>query len=133
MNWLETNRANWNERVKIHLTAECYDQSALRSGRGRLHPIEEAELGPVDGLRILHLQCHFGRDSLILAQRGATVIGLDFSSSAIAAARTLAAELGLAERAKFIEADLYEARDALPKPGSFDLVFVTWGAVNLAS
>ena len=76
MNWLETNRANWNERVKIHLTAECYDQSALRRGRGRLQPIEEAELGPVDGLRILHLQCHFGRDSLILAQRGAKVIGL---------------------------------------------------------
>jgi hypothetical protein len=45
MNWLETNRANWDERVKIHLAAECYDLSALRSGRGRLQPIEEAELG----------------------------------------------------------------------------------------
>jgi 23S rRNA G2069 N7-methylase RlmK/C1962 C5-methylase RlmI len=73
-----------------------------------LHPIQEAELGPVDGLRILHLQCHCGRDSLILAQRGATVIGLDFSSPAIAGARALAAELGLTGRAKFIEADLYE-------------------------
>jgi SAM-dependent methyltransferase len=130
MNWLQTNRANWDERVKIHLAAECYDMSALRGGRGRLHPIEEAELGPVDGLRILHLQCHFGRDSLILAQRGAAVVGLDFSSPAIAAARALAADLGLTERAKFIEADLYEAPNALPEPGSFDLVFVSWGAVN---
>ncbi len=130
MNWLETNRANWDERVKIHLAAECYDTSDLRGGRGRLHPIEEAELGPVDGLRILHLQCHFGRDSLILAQRGAAVIGLDFSSPAIAAARALAADLGLTERAKFIEADLYEAPNALPEPESFDLVFVSWGAVN---
>ena len=94
MNWLQTNRANWDERVKIHLAAECYDTSALRGGHGRLHPIEEAELGPVDGLRILHLQCHFGRDSLVLAQRGASVIGLDFSSPAIAAARALAADHG---------------------------------------
>src|SRR5580704_9547872 len=130
MNWLETNRRNWDERVKIHLAAESYDLRPLREGRGRLTPIEEAELGPVDRLRILHLQCHFGRDSLILAQRGATVIGLDFSNPAIAAARALAAELGLAERAKFIEADVYEAPNALPEPGSFDLVFVTWGAVH---
>jgi SAM-dependent methyltransferase len=130
MNWRETNRANWDERVKIHLAAECYDLSALRGGHGRLQPIVEVELGPVAGTRILHLQCHFGRDSLTLAQRGATVVGLDFSSPAIAAARALAAELGLTERAKFIEADLYEAPNALRGPGSFDLVFVTWGAIN---
>src|ERR1700730_1812929 len=130
MNWLETNRRNWDERVKIHLAAACYDLRPLRNGRGRLNPIEEAELGPVDGVRILHLQCHFGRDSLILAQRGAEVVGVDFSSPAIAAARNLAAELELTERAKFIEADLYEAPNALPEPGSFDLVFVTWGTIN---
>jgi SAM-dependent methyltransferase len=130
MNWLETNRNNWDERVKIHLSAASYDLRPLREGRGRLTPIEEAELGPVAGIRILHLQCHFGRDSLILAQRGAEVVGIDFSSPAIAAARDLAAELGVSERAKFIEADLYEAPNALPEPGSFDLVFVTWGTVN---
>ena len=122
MNWLETNRRNWDERVKIHLAAACYDLRPLRNGRGRLNPIEEAELGPVDGVRILHLQCHFGRDSLILAQRGAEVVGVDFSSPAIAAASDLAAELELTERAKFILADLYEAPNALSEPGSFDLV-----------
>jgi SAM-dependent methyltransferase len=129
-NWLDTNRMNWDERVKIHLAAESYDLRPLREGRGRLTPIEEAELGPVDGVRILHLQCHFGRDSLILAQRGAVVVGVDFSSPAIAAARDLAAELGVNKRAKFIEADLYEAPNALSEPGSFDLVFVTWGTIN---
>jgi hypothetical protein len=59
-----------------------YDETALRAGRARLHTIEEAELGPVAGLRILHLQCHFGMDGLTLAQQGAEVVGLDFSAAA---------------------------------------------------
>ncbi|MGH6900195.1 MAG: class I SAM-dependent methyltransferase [Geminicoccaceae bacterium] len=101
-----------------------------RVGWGKLNRIEEAELGPVEGLRILHLQCHFGRDSLILAQRGARVVGLDFSGSAIATARELAAELGLAERTGLVGADLYDAPTAIPEPGAFDLVFVTCGAIN---
>jgi SAM-dependent methyltransferase len=126
-NWRAFNRANWDERVKIHLAAKCYDLGPLRNGRGKLTPIEEAEIGPVDGLRILHLQCHFGRDTLTLAQRGATVVGLDFSVPAIAAARALAGELGLNERARFFEADLYDARQAVLE--SFDLVFVNWGAI----
>ena len=128
--WRRANRANWDERVAIHLGADCYDLGPLRAGAGRLNPIEEAELGPVEGLRVLHLQCHFGRDSLILAQRGARVVGLDFSEPAIAAARELAAELGLTELARFVVADLYDAPRAIPEPGAFDLVFVTWGAIN---
>jgi SAM-dependent methyltransferase len=128
--WRRANRANWDERVSVHLGAECYDLGRLRAGCERLNPIEEAELEPVEGLRVLHLQCHFGRDSLILAQRGARVVGLDFSEPAIAAARELAAELGLTERAQFVEADLYDAPTAIPEPGAFDLVFVTWGAIN---
>ena len=128
--WRSANRANWDERVAIHLGAACYELESLRAGRGRLNPIEEAEIGPVKGLRVLHLQCHFGRDSLILASRGATVVGLDFSSPAIATARELAAELGLTGRARFVDADLYDAQSAIPEPGAFDLVFVTWGAIN---
>ena len=85
--WRRANHANWEERVAIHLgPGSDYDLASLRAGRGKLHPIEEAELGPVAGLRVLHLQCHFGRDSLALAQRGASVTGLDFSGQAIAAA-----------------------------------------------
>ena len=123
------NRASWDERVPLHLTADSYDLTPLRSGRGALNPIEDAELGSVDGFHVLHLQCHFGRDSLTLAQRGADVVGLDFSPAAIAAARDLAAELGLADRARFVEADLYDAPAAIQEPGAFDRVFVTWGAL----
>src|SRR5690349_12956971 len=128
--WREANRANWDERVGVHLAQGGYDLSALRAGRGQLHEIEEKELGDVRGLRILHLQCHFGCDSLTLAQRGAEVVGLDFSRAAIGAARNLAAELGLTAQARFVEADLYDAPAAVAGPASFDRVFVTWGAIS---
>lgn len=128
--WRATNRAHWDEQVGVHLAPGGYDLTRLRAGQGRLDAIVEAELGPVAGLRVLHLQCHFGEDTLTLAQRGAAeVVGLDFSGAAIAAARALAAELGLADRARFIESDLYRAPEALPEPAGFDLVFVTWGAL----
>lgn len=128
--WRAANRANWDERTRVHLDGPGYDLGDLRRGCGRLDAIEAAELGPVDGLRLLHLQCHFGRDSLILAQGGADVVGLDFSGVAVEAARSLAAELGLADRARFVEADLYDAPEAIAAPGSFDRVFVTWGAIT---
>src|SRR5260370_39805528 len=127
--WRATSRANWDERVRVHLGPGGYDLAPLRAGRDRLNAIEEAELGSVDGLRVLHLQCHFGRDTLILAQRGADVVGLDFSAPAVAKARELAKELGLGRRARFVEADLYDAAAAIPVPRAFDLVFVTWGAI----
>jgi SAM-dependent methyltransferase len=125
--WREANRANWDERVDIHLKA--YDLTSLRAGHGTLNAIEEAELGPVAGKRMLHLQCHFGNDTLALAQRGAEVVGLDFSPVAITTARGLAAELGLEARTRFVQADLYDAPTAIPEPRAFDLVYVTWGAL----
>jgi SAM-dependent methyltransferase len=127
--WRSSNRAHWDELVALHTGPRGYRLDDLRAGHGKFGAIVESELGPVAGQRILHLQCHFGRDTLILAQRGATVTGLDFSEPAIDAARTLAGELGLADRARFVQADLYDACDAIPEPSSFDHVFVTWGAI----
>jgi len=127
--WKRTNRAHWDEKVALHLGPRGYDLTSLRAGHGRFNAIEEAELWPVAGSRILHLQCHFGADSLKLAQRGATVVGLDFSAPAIEAACRLAGELGLADRAHFVHADLYDAPAAIPERAAFDMVFVTWGAI----
>jgi SAM-dependent methyltransferase len=126
--WRALNRASWDERVAVHLGPGGYDVDSLRAGRARLDAIVEAELGAVAGLRVLHLQCHFGKDSLVLAGRGADVTGLDFSAPAIEAARGLAAELGLP--ARFVQADLYDAAAAIAEPGSFDLVFTTWGTIT---
>jgi len=127
--WRAANRAHWDEKVGIHLGPRGYDLTALREGRARFYPIEEAELGPVAGKRVLHLQCHFGSDTLKFAQRGANTVGLDFSPGAIAAARRLANELSLADRANFVLADLYDAPAAIAGPAGFDIVFVSWGAI----
>ncbi|WP_439566029.1 class I SAM-dependent methyltransferase [Microcella sp.] len=133
--WARLNRAHWDEKVPVHVASEFYDLAPLRAGEGRLYPIEEAELPRIasagwHGLRVLHLQCHFGADSLVLAQRGATVVGLDFSMPAVRQARALATELGLDDRSRFICADLYDARHALPEPESFDVVYTTWGTIG---
>ena len=126
--WRELNRANWDERVPVQLGSAGYDLRPLRAGQGRLDAISEAELGPVAGLRVLHLQCHFGKDSLVLASRGADVTGLDFSAPAVDAARALAQELGLT--ARFVQTDLFDAPAAMPEPASYDLVFTTWGTIT---
>jgi SAM-dependent methyltransferase len=128
--WRALNQANWDERVPIHVKAkETYDLAALRAGTSRLDAIAAEVLGQVENQRVLHLQCHFGMDSLKIAARGASVTGVDFSPPAIATARSLAAELGLTERARFVEANVYDALTALPEPDAFDRVFVTWGAL----
>ncbi len=121
------NRLNWDERVAVHLrdAGSIYPIDAFRAGADTLMPIETAEIGDVSGRRIAHLQCHFGLDSLSLARRGADVTGLDFSASAIAAARALAEDTGLS--ARFVEGDVYEARSLLA--GDFDMVYVTWGTI----
>ena len=127
--WRRLNRANWDERVPLHINSPLhYDETDLRAGRGRLDTIVAEALGPVDGLRVLHLQCHFGMDTLALAQRGATVTGVDFSAPAIDAARRLAWELNLEDRARFVVSDVYDAAAALPA-AQFDRVFVSWGAL----
>jgi SAM-dependent methyltransferase len=135
--WIDRNRAHWDEVTPIHVDSPLYapGRAALRAGRGRLTPLEERELAGLfpdgwDGLRVLHLQCHIGDDTLALAQRGATVVGLDFSMPAVLEARRLAEELGVAERARFLQANLYDARHALPEPESFDVVYTTWGTIG---
>jgi SAM-dependent methyltransferase len=129
--WFALNLANWNERVPIHLNAPPlhYDLDPLRNGTEHLDAIATDILGPVEGLRVLHLQCHFGKDTLTIAQQGASVTGLDFSPPAIAAARSLAADLGLTDRARFVQANIYDAETAINEPGSFDRVFASWGAL----
>jgi SAM-dependent methyltransferase len=126
--YLAINRANWDDRAAIHLRDEAggYGVARFLAGEDLLHDIEDSEVGDVHGKRIAHLQCHFGIDTLCLARRGASCVGLDFSPVAVAAARRLQQQTGL--DASFVEGDVYEARRLLA--GSFDLVYVTWGAIN---
>jgi SAM-dependent methyltransferase len=129
-NWRILNQANWDERATIHASPRGYDLSSHRAGRGDLDAIIAADLGPVTGLRILHLQCHIGHDTVALAQSGAAeVIGVDFSPASLELARALAIETG-ARQVSFVESDVQQSALALPdQRASFDLVFTTWGTI----
>lgn len=127
--YLKANLASWDEVTSVHVASDLYDVDGFKAGRNSLSGIERAELGPLvgDGTSLLHLQCHFGLDTLSWARQGATVTGMDFSGAAIAQARSLAEELGLSRRATFVQSDLYHLPDVLE--GQFDVVFTSWGAL----
>lgn len=122
--YLEINRAFWDELVQHHLNCDFYKASSFRNGGNVLDPLVRKGLGDVAGRRLLHLQCHFGLDTLSLARMGADVTGIDFSAAAIAAAKTLARETGLG--AEFVEADVLDPPSGLV---DFDIVFASWGAI----
>jgi SAM-dependent methyltransferase len=119
----------WDERVPLHAASALYDQAGFRAGRDEIRGFEAAEVGDVTGKRLVHLQCHMGQDTLSWARRGAAkVVGLDFSKPAIDVARDLAADVGLADRAEFVVADVYEAAAALPDE-DYDIVYTGIGAL----
>jgi SAM-dependent methyltransferase len=120
-------RESWDERVPIHASGGFYDVASFKAGQERLQPFEVEEVGDVSGKDLLHLQCHFGMDTLSWARRGARVAGLDFSAPAVEAARSLASDLGL--EATFVRSDVYEAAEAL-EGRSFDVVYTGRGALN---
>jgi SAM-dependent methyltransferase len=123
----ELNRRWWDERVSIHTASEFYDVEGFKAGAGTLRPFEIEEVGDVAGKRLLHLQCHFGLDTLSWARLGASVVGLDFSGPAVEAANSLGAETGL--DARFVQADLYDAVEALGGQ-RFEIVYTGLGALN---
>src|ERR1700732_4323111 len=101
------NLQHWNEVVDIHVRSDDYRVAEFRDGGADLCGIEATEIGELAGKRLLHLQCHFGLDTLRLARRGAIVTGLDYSPKAIATARQLARDTGL--DARFVEGDVHDA------------------------
>lgn len=125
---LEANLANWNSRVSVHVESRFYDvEGWLRNALGPQQREIEA-LGNVEGKTLVHLQCHFGMDTLRWARAGATVTGLDFSPAAIEEATSLAKRAGLSERASFVCANVYDAPQALSGQ-RFDVVYVSFGSL----
>ena len=122
---LRANRASWDERVPIHVGSDFYDAEAFKAGGSKLDAIDVEQMGDVRGKSLLHLQCHFGLDTLSWARLGATVTGVDFSAPAIAAARKLSEESGVP--GLFVEAELYDTPESLKE--EFDIVFTGCGAL----
>lgn len=125
-NYIIENRKLWNARVPIHVKSDFYNMPNFIAGESSLKPIELDLLGDVHGKSILHLQCHFGQDSLSLVRKGAELVGVDFSDVAINQARELTQQLGL--NAKFVCCDIYKLREYIDE--KFDIVFTTYGTIG---
>jgi SAM-dependent methyltransferase len=126
----EAVRANeelWDEWTKIHEGSEFYDLEGFKRGGIRLAGHEVAEIGDVRALELLHLQCHFGIDTLSWARLGAKVTGADFSQAAVELASRTAAEMGITD-ARFVRSDLFDLPDVLD--GDFDLVYTSRGVLG---
>ncbi len=121
------NRALWDAWTAVHATGEFYDLAGFKTGGVRLRPYEIELVGDVEGRSLLHLQCHFGIDTLSWARLGARVTGADLSPAAIDLARALADELGFPE-ARFVCSNVYDLPDALD--GAFDVVYTSRGVLG---
>ncbi|MBL7802759.1 MAG: class I SAM-dependent methyltransferase [Saprospiraceae bacterium] len=122
----EANRQGWNLRTEVHKTSAFYDVENWKKGGISLTEIERRELGDVSGKKLLHLQCHFGQDTLSWARLGAEVTGCDLSDEAIRYARELSGELNLP--AQFVCCNVYDLREHLQ--GQFDVVFTSYGTIG---
>lgn len=126
---LEINRTNWNERTPIHAASKFYDVDGFKGGRITLNKVEQEELGDVSGKTLLHLQCHFGMDTMSWARLGANATGVDLSDVAIYLARSLNDELDL--DVEFIESNVFDLPNVLDK--KYDIVFTSVGVLSWIS
>lgn len=124
--YFEANKNLWNQRTVVHKDSSFYDLAGFKAGETVLTSIELSELGVVKGKKILHLQCHFGMDSLNWARLGAEVTGIDLSDEAVKVAKQLNEELKL--NAKFICCNVYDLEEHLNE--KFDIVFTSYGVIG---
>lgn len=120
------NKDAWNKRTEYHVDSEFYDMPSFLDGKNSLKEIELPLLGDVKGKLLLHLQCHFGQDTLSLARMGAHVTGIDLSDQAINKANQLTKDLGL--EAKFHCCDVYDTPQVVNN--QFDIVFTSYGTIG---
>ena len=125
-NYIAINRQSWNNRVQSHMNSDFYDLEGFLKGNTSLNSIELELLGDIKNKHILHLQCHFGQDSLSLGRLGAHVTGVDLSDKAVESAIELANKTKI--DANFICSDIYELPKCLDK--QFDIVFTSYGTIG---
>ena len=124
----EINKKWWNEVTPVHVDSDFYAVDRFLAGENKLGKVERDAVGDVTGKRLLHLQCHFGMDTMSWARLGAKeAIGVDFSEEAVKAASDLAQKAGLADRARFVEGDVQEIGEV--EGGNFDVIFTSFGTI----
>jgi len=123
--YFEMNRVGWDQRAKAHMQSQFYDVDGFLAGNTSLREIELAELPNVRGRKLLHLQCHFGLDTLSWARRGAICTGVDISPVAIQQARELSERAKL--NAEFVCSDVYGFKRENAE--LYDIVFTSYGTI----
>lgn len=124
--YIEKNRLAWNRKTGFHIASQFYDNESFLKGKSTLKDIELQLLGNVAGKSILHLQCHFGQDSISLARMGAAVTGVDLSDKAIEHAGLYAAQTNV--NTQFICCNIYDLPQHLNQ--QFDIVFTSYGTIG---
>ena len=124
-NYLDLNKASWNNRTDVHVDSEFYDNKSFIKGRSSLNDIELALLGDLTGKKVLHLQCHFGQDTISMARLGAEVTGVDLSDKSIAKAKELTQLTHT--NCEFICCNVYDLPEHLNC--QFDIVFTSYGTI----
>lgn len=124
--YFEENKKSWNKRTAVHKDSAFYDLDSFKKGKSSLNKIEVEELGDVSGKSLLHLQCHFGMDTMSWARAGASCVGVDLSDEAINLAKEVNAELNL--DAEFVCCNVYDLKQHLDK--KFDIVFTSYGTIG---
>ena len=122
-----SNQRLWDAWTAVHAAGQFYDVAGFRQGGVRVRPYEIATLGDVTDKTLLHLQCHFGLDTLSWARLGAIVTGIDFSPAAIRLARELAADIGFPD-ARFVESNVYQLPLRLGE--EYDIVYTSRGVLG---
>lgn len=126
MDYKEINKEAWNQKVDIHYRSEFYDNDNFINGKSSLNSIELDILGDIKDKSLLHLQCHFGQDTISLSRMGASTTGVDLSDKAINTAKQLATQTG--SSAKFVCSDIYDLPNNLE--GQYDIVFTSYGTIG---
>lgn len=123
----QVNKSSWNQRTEVHWTSDFYDNEAFVAGKNSLKIIELELLGDLTGKSVLHLQCHFGQDTISCTRLGAIkAVGVDLSDRAVARAQELAAKTDSV--ATFICSDIYDLPQHLTD--QFDIVFTSYGTIG---
>ena len=125
-NYIDINKKSWNKRTEWHVKSDFYNIEGFKKGETSLKDIELDLLGNIKGKSLLHLQCHFGQDTLSLERMGAITTGIDLSDNAIDEAKKLTNELNL--KSEFICSDVYKLAEVLDK--QYDIVFTTYGTIG---
>jgi SAM-dependent methyltransferase len=124
--YFEVNKEAWNKRTTVNKASAFYDLASFKAGKSSLNPLEKISLGAVKGKSLLHLQCHFGMDTLSWSRAGAVATGIDLSDEAIATAKQLSAELNIP--AEFICCNVYDTLEHINR--EYDIVFASYGVIG---